>query len=187
MKFAKSSVRAILSQLARTLDWRFLVALAFLLLVAFVLVGGYQASVRKDDRIAQLIDQGAKDRAAATARAEQASRERDELLETAQDLERRLAALLAFLAAQGLQVPPAVTDQSSAELPQPNKSKAAGVDLEDPETSPKEQNGPRPRGAAGAPQPPTPGPGAPGPDAPTEQRPTPVRDLVDGLLEGLTP
>jgi hypothetical protein len=103
----------------RTFDWRFFVALAACLMVAYLVVGGYQDNVRKGQRIDRLIAAGQAADARAAHDAANASTERQALLAN-QDrllrlyrhqvrrqerLDARLTNLLAYLRAQGIAVP----------------------------------------------------------------------------------
>lgn len=182
----------------RLLDWRFWVALAGLLMVAYLVVGGYQDNVAKGKRIDTLISltKAKDDRAeAAAVRASRAqaaaSKERDallanqrELLQELRRLENRQERTLAYLAEQGL--PPPTAQELERVSPPTNRNGPGPTDAGGGQTRPKEQETrPRPTRPGGAAAPPeTPPPGQPGPP---EERPrrNPVRDLLDNLLPPL--
>lgn len=103
----------------RTLDWRWWVSLAACLMVAYLVVGGYQDNVAKGHRIDALIQDGREADAHQAEADARASLERQALLRN-QDrllrlyrhqvrrqeaLDNRLSALLAYLRDQGIQVP----------------------------------------------------------------------------------
>lgn len=137
----------------RTLDWRFFVALMATLMVAYLVVGGYQDNVEKGHRIDRLIAAAeAQDQATAKAAAD-ASAERQALLVNqrrllrqaahTQDrlhaLEDRQARLLAYLEDLGIQVPPEFQEASRS---RPPKRPAESAE------NPKAGNGPPPKGPA---------------------------------------
>jgi hypothetical protein len=103
----------------RTLDWRFWVALAGCLMVAYLVIGGYQDNVRKGNRIDALIA-AAQDANQQQAEADtRASQERQALLanqerllrlyrhqgRALENLGQRMDGLLAYLSANGIPVP----------------------------------------------------------------------------------
>lgn len=96
----------------RTFDWRFWVALTACLMVAYLVIGGYQDNVAKGKRIDHLISDAREADANQEAANKRASAERRSLLRNQDRLlhlyrvqVRRQAALLAYLDAQGIQVP----------------------------------------------------------------------------------
>lgn len=168
----------------RVLDWKFLAALAFLLMVAYLVIGGYTEQVAKGKRIDQLIAIGQhKDKDAERARAA-ASRERDalrhnqeRLLRLLRQQNRRQAALGKYLLDHGvtLNIPDALLDSPPA-----NKEPSSRRTPASPKTVPPAQNHASPK--PGRPDSTSPEPGRPAPTAP----PNPVQGLLD-QLEGLLP
>lgn len=171
----------------RVLDWKFLAALAFLLMVAYLVIGGYTEQVAKGRRIDQLIHIGQdKDKDAEAAR-KAASQERDRLLANQERLlrairnqERRQAAFGRYLKAAGvtLNIPDALKDQTNGAAGgrKDHTNTAAGAPKDHTNRPPK--TSPKP----GPPDSPSPEPGGPAPPPP----PNPVQDLLD-RLKGLIP
>jgi len=159
------------------LDWKFLAALAFLIMVTYLVVGGYTEQVAKGRRIDALIAQGrAKDQAADQA-ATAASKERDRLLANQERLlrlvrqqNRRQAAFGKYLKDAGvtLNIPDSL--KAPSDSPQANKNSGRRPHAGGASSVPSEQN-PKP-GQPGGPSPP---PGRPAP------QPNPVQDLLDKL------
>lgn len=169
----------------RVLDWKFLAALAFLLMVAYLVIGGYTEQVAKGRRIDSLIAQGQeKDRKAEVARL-QASQERDRLRHNQERLLRllrlqirRQEALGRYLLRQGvtLNIPDRLLTSPPA-----NKEPSSRTTPASPKTVPNAQHHTPKPPPPGGPSPP-PGGGAPPPPA----QPNPVQDLLD-TVKGLIP
>lgn len=150
----------------RTLDWRFWVALTGCLMVTYLVVGGYQDNVRKGKRIDSLIHAAQAADAQQAAADARASEERQDLLRNQarllrlyrhqvrrqEALDERLAALLAYLRAHGIQVPAEFQAANLPGRPPPRRPHAAELTGNPPVTG----------GGQGHPK--DPGPGAPIPD-----------------------
>lgn len=145
----------------RTLDWRFWVALAGCLMVAYLVIGGYQDNVHKGHRIDALIA-AAQDADAQQAEADaDASAERQALLVNQQrllrlyrhqghaleDLTTRMDGLLAYLSANGIPVPQEFLGNGRHG---PGKASSSGPSSSTP--------APKPGGGTGHPKGPSPTP-----------------------------
>jgi hypothetical protein len=95
-------------RLIRFIDWRLVLAVAFLLLVAAVVQSSLDAASDRDRLAAEVIH---KDRVSAAER-EEASAERARILEGQQDLEGKYDRLITWLNAQGIVVPDEVLNDT---------------------------------------------------------------------------
>lgn len=186
-----------LLRVRRLFDWRFVVAFTVMMLAAYLVAGAYLSAARKDAQVDGLIRQSkaqtdllAKARESSTAQRLALLRNQRLVLRQVERLEDRQAALLAYLRAQGVEVPQRYGGGVSFPA---NKNRAPRDDAGGPLPVPPAQKQARPCSSCtpptSSPAPATPPKTPPPPStapAPVPSSPrSPVQDLLDGLTKGL--